>query len=108
MNIVELLPLSDNKKVSNALRTLYQQKVELLLFAVIATHSDIVFAVSRLSRFNQKPGKRHYKAANHVFHYLFQTQDHCVRYEGKANNFTSFIYVSDTLFSNNAINQKSS
>ena len=77
MDTVELLPLSDDEEVSDASRTLYQQKVGSLLFAAIATRPDIAFAVSRLSRFNQRPGKRHHKAADRVFHYLFRTQDYC-------------------------------
>ena len=57
MDTTELPPLSDKEEVSDTSRTLYQQKVGSLLFAAIATRPDIAFAVSRLSRFNQRPRK---------------------------------------------------
>lgn len=49
MDIAELLPLSENEKVSNKSWTLYQQKVGSFLFAAIATRPDIAFAVSKFS-----------------------------------------------------------
>ena len=64
IDIAELLPFSDKQEVSDASRTLYQQKVGSLLFAAIATRPDIAFAVSRLSRFNQRPGKIHHEASD--------------------------------------------
>lgn len=57
MDIVKFLPLSKEEEVSDASRTLYQRKVRSLLFAAIATRPDIAFAVSRLSQFNQRPGR---------------------------------------------------
>lgn len=64
MDVIEPLPLPDNEDVSDASRTLYQRKVGSLLFAAIATQPDIAFAVSRLSRFNQRPGRQHHEAAD--------------------------------------------
>lgn len=57
MNFAELLPLSDDEDITNFSRTLYQRKIGSLLFAAIATHPDIAFAVSRLSRLNKQPEK---------------------------------------------------
>ena len=79
MEPAELLPLSaEDKQPTNASRTLYQRKIGLLLYAEIATRPDIAFTVSRLSKFNQQPGKQHHKAADCVFHYLARTQGHCI------------------------------
>ena len=79
MEPTKLLPLSaDEKQPTEASRTLYQRKIGSLLYAGIATRPDIAFAVSRLSRFNQQPGKQHLKAADCVFHYLARTQGHCI------------------------------
>ena len=81
IEILELLAAPDNENIMNESQTMYQQKVGLLLFAAIATQPDIVFAVLRLLQFDQQPEKQNNKAANQVFHYLFQTQDYCICYE---------------------------
>lgn len=108
MDITELKPPSNDEEVSDALRTLYQQKVGSLLFVAIATRPDIAFAVSRLSRFNLRPGKRHHEAADRIFHYLFHTQNYCIRYGGEAQDLSSFICASDASFRDNTLDRKSS
>ena len=112
MEPIELLPLStDEEQPTEASRTLYQQKIGSLLYAGIATRPDIAFAVSRLSRFNQQPGKRHHEAADRVFHYLARTQDHCIRYGGSrddSQDISLFLCASDASFGDNTIDQKSS
>ena len=107
MEILELLAVPDNEDITDASQTLYQRKVGSLLFAAIATRPDIAFAVSRLSRFNQRPGKQHHKAADRVFHYLFQTQDYCIRYWGDSQDLSSFVYASDASFGDNTLDRKS-
>ncbi len=108
MEILELLAVPDNEDITNESQTLYQRKVGLLLFAAIATWPDIAFAVSRFLRFNQQPGMRHHEAADRVFHYLFQTQDYCIRYGGDANDLSSFVCTSDASFGDNTLDRKSS
>ena len=110
MEPTELLPLSNEDELpTNLSRTLYQRKIRSLLYAGIATRSDIAFAVSRLSRFNQQPTKRHHEAANWVFHYLAHTQDHCIWYGGDdSQDIFLFICTSDASFGDNTIDRKSS
>ena len=108
IEIPELLPIDKDEIVSDSSRTLYQQKIGSLLFAAIATRPDIAFAVLRLSRFNQRLGHKHHKAADRVFHYLFATQDHCIRYGGDVQDFSSFVCASDASFGDNTLDQKSS
>ena len=108
MEILELLAAPDNEDITDASRTLYQRKVGSLLFAAIATRPDIAFAVSRLSRFNQRPGKQHHEAADRVFHYLFRTQDYCICYGGDAQDLSSFVCASDASFGDNTLDRKSS
>ncbi len=108
MEILELLAASDNEDNTDASRILYQRKVRSLVFAAIATWPDIAFAISRILRFNQRPGKRHHEAADRVFHYLFQTQDYCIRYWGDEQDLSSFVYASDASLSDNTLDQKSS
>ena len=108
MEILELLAVPDNEDITDASRTLYQRKVGSLLFAAIATRPDIAFAVLRLSRFNQRPGKRHHKAADRVFHSLFQTQDYGICNGKDAPDPSSFVFASDASFGDNTLEQKSS
>ena len=108
IEIPKLLPPDKDEIVSDSFRTLYQQKVGSLLFAAIATRPDIAFAVSRLSRFNQRPGHKHHEAADRVFHYLFSTQDYCIRYGGDVQDLSSFVCASDASFGDNTLNRKSS
>lgn len=109
MDILELLPLSEDgeDQVSDASRTLFQPKVGSLLFAAIATRPDIAFVVSRLSQFNQRPGRKYYEAADCVFHYLYQTQDYCIRYREEARDLSSFVCASDASFADNTLDRKS-
>lgn len=95
-------------QVSDASRTLYQQKVESLLFAAITTRPDIAFAVSELSQFNQHPGTKHYEVADRVFYYLSRTQDYCIRYRGEARDISSFVCASNASFAENLLDRKSS
>lgn len=83
-------------------------KTSVTSFAAIATRPYIAFAISRFSRFSQRPGKRHYEAADRVFHYLFRTQDYCIRYGGEARDISSFVCASDASFADNALDRKSS
>ena len=106
MEILELFVVSDNEDISDVSQTLYQQKVGSLFFAAIAKRPDIAFVVSRLSQFNQRPGKRHNEAADGVFHYLFQTQDYCIRYLGEAQDLSSFVFASDTSFVDDTLDRK--
>ena len=106
MDTTTLLPLSDKKEISDASRTLYQRKVGSLLFAAIAMRPDIAFAVFRLLRFNQRPGKTHHKAADRVFHFLSWTQDYCICYRGETRDVSSFVCASDTSFADNSLDRK--
>src|SRR5437667_5518481 len=48
----------------------YQQYIGELMFAAIATRSDIMFAVSQLSSYNSNLCQRHLAATKHVLRYL--------------------------------------
>ena len=107
MEPAELLSLSKlDKQPTEAIKTLYQWKIRSLLYAAIVTRPDIRFVIFRLSRFNIQPEKQHHAAANCVFHYFAQTQNHCIWYGGEPG-FFSFVYASDASFANNSLDQKS-
>lgn len=89
INIAKLLSLLDEKEVSDTSRILYQKKVSSLSFVATDTRPDIAFAVFRLSRFNQQPGKTHHKEVDQVFNYLFWTQDY---YTCQRKNIRYFVF----------------
>lgn len=56
-------------------RVPYQEAIGSIMYAAQLTRPDICFAVSALSRYNQKPGKAHWNAVKRVFRYLKGTVD---------------------------------
>ena len=69
-------------KAEASKRTHYQQMIGSLIYLMIGTRPDIAWAVSRLSQYMQEPTEDHISAAYHVFHYLRQTTDSCIQYQG--------------------------
>src|SRR5258708_1538312 len=55
--------------------SLYQLAIGLLMYAAIATHPNITYAINSLSQFNVKPSKKHWNDVKHVFWYLQGTWD---------------------------------
>ena len=113
MNTTELLSAEDDEEISNDSKTLYQRKIGFLLFAAIFTRPDIVFAVSRLFRFNVRFGRKHHAAAERVLQYFYHTRNKCIRYEDnkiidKEQCLTLFVCASDASFADNTIDRKSS
>ncbi len=43
-----------------------------------------------------------------MFHYLFQTQDYCIRYWRNAQDLSSFVFPSDASFGDNTLDRKRS
>ena len=108
MEPTELFPLLEKEEPpTDASRTLYQCKIGSLLYTAIATRPDIAFAVSRLSRFNIHPGRCHHAAADRVFHYFVQIQDHCIWYGGDPH-ISLLVCTSNASFADNTLNRKSS
>ena len=53
----------------------YHEAVSALNWAALATHPDIVFAVSTVARFSANPGTAHWTAVKCIFRYLAGTRD---------------------------------
>jgi hypothetical protein len=69
------LVLQNNKRIGkDQLR--YSQMIGLLMYLASATRSDILFAVSKLSRFTSNQGDNHWRALERVMHYLVGTMDY--------------------------------
>jgi hypothetical protein len=112
----ELLPSPPSLtcKTDKALVMQYQRKMGSILYAAITTRPDIAFAASRLTRFNQNPGREHQCAAARVIQYLYGTRCKAICYggdmegRGESNGARSFVCASDASFADNSVDRKSS
>ena len=68
----------------------YQEAIGSLMYAAIATHPDISFAISTLSQFLENPGEGHWEAAKRVFRYLAGTRGHALTYGGEKQDLTGY------------------
>ena len=62
-----------DESLNNKEKKQYQQEIESLIYLMLETRSDIVFAVEILSRFTVYSQIKHVKALNQVFCYLNET-----------------------------------
>ena len=60
----------------------YGNAVGALLYLATTTRPDISFTVSSLCRFIGNPGRKHWKAVQHLFRYLQGTKDLKLVYQG--------------------------
>lgn len=72
MAMAELLPYSQKAEPWSI--TAFQKKTGSILYAAVIIRLDIAFVASRLARFNTNPSLEHYKAANQILYYLYNTQ----------------------------------
>ena len=68
---------SDGEKVEMA-KVPYASAVGSLMYAMIATRSDIAFVVGVVSMYMANPGKKHWEAMKGLMHYLQGTQEMCI------------------------------
>jgi hypothetical protein len=60
----------------------YSQMIGSLMYLASATRSDISFAVSKLSLFTSTSGDDHWRALEHIMHYLVGTMKYGIHYSG--------------------------
>jgi Reverse transcriptase (RNA-dependent DNA polymerase) len=82
-------PTSPEKVVQMG-RVPYYEAIGSLIYASVATHPDITFAVSTLSQFLDNLGKAHWEAVKWVFHYLAGTQELALTYRGEKHKLQGF------------------
>ena len=73
-------PKANTGQATAAEITCYKSIIGSLLYLMIGTQPDIAFAVTHLSQFSTNPTEDHYKAAQHVCHYLVGTCDYKLVY----------------------------
>ena len=68
----------------------YREAIGSLMYTALGTHLDISFAVSFLAQFMQNPGRPHWEALKHVFHYLKGTKDLKLVIKGSQGGLEAF------------------
>ncbi|PAV17670.1 hypothetical protein PNOK_0615600 [Pyrrhoderma noxium] len=76
----------------------YAQLVGSLMYLAICTCSDISFAVGKLGQFSSNPGITHWKAAQHLLHYLQSTKGYQLTYAPDSSQTELFTGYTDTDF----------
>jgi hypothetical protein len=59
----------------------YAPVVGSLMYAMVATRSNIVHTVGIVSRFIHNPRRPHWNVVKHIFRYLVGTQDYSIKFE---------------------------
>src|SRR5947207_6160230 len=87
---------------------LYQELIDSLNHLAIFTRSNIVFAVSKLSKYNSNPTTTHFKVDLHILRYLKATRNYCIIYKRSTNiSIFDIIDYSDSDFANDKDDRKS-
>ena len=60
----------------------YREAIGSLMYASLATHSDISYAVATVSCFSNNPGMPHWDTVRRIYHYLLGTKDLRLTYGG--------------------------
>ena len=81
---------SDASKASFMAKVLYQEAIGSLMYAAIATHPDIAFAVLYLSQFLKNPGCAHWDAVKQIFWYLTGTKHLSLTYSRESHDLMGY------------------
>lgn len=101
-------PLSVGTKLSTKIEDItdsdenfpYRQLLGALMYVAVGTRSDIAYAVSALSQFNNDYDKTHWIAAKRVLRYLKGTIDHKLIYrkdENRLDTWTRFEQIMSSI-----------
>ena len=69
----------------------YQEVIGSLMYAAIATHPDIAFAVLYLSQFLKNPGCAHWDATKQIFWYLTGTKHLSLTYGRESHDLMGYM-----------------
>jgi len=61
-------------------RVPYSSVVGSLMYAIVCSHPDLLYAMSLVSRYMSNPDKEHWKAVQWIFRYLRGTTDYCLKF----------------------------
>ena len=71
----------------------YMNAVGALMYLAIGTHPDIAYAVGKLAQYNNDPGRQHWQAVKHIFHYLKGTMDLKLTYSAMKSPIASHLFI---------------
>jgi ferritin len=72
---------------------LYQSMLGSLMYAAVATHPDISFAVNTLAQHASAPGEEHLHTLKRIFQYLIGTKNYKLVFNGHTKNCTLVGFV---------------
>jgi hypothetical protein len=82
---------TDTTKMTHMSKTPYHKAVGSLMYAAIATHPNITFAVSALSQFLENPGNIHWEHVKRVLHYLAGTKTNALTYGNERHKLLGYM-----------------
>ncbi len=71
----------------------YQSAIGFLMYTMIYTRLDLIYAVSKLSQYGSNPKKVHWKAVKRVLQYVKGTLDHSLTFEGTSSAMSLIGYT---------------
>jgi len=84
----------ERKKAGTWMRTeTYATAIRSLMYAALATHPDIAYAVQRLAQFTKNPRPKHWMAVKRIFRYFKGTRTHTLTYGGSNNSWTTKLTI---------------
>ena len=75
-------PVSLDTAINPKLQRCYQMVIDSLLYLMIGTRPDIVFAVTKLAQFAAHPSEEHFNKVLYICRYLRGTSKYCLTYDG--------------------------
>ena len=81
---------SNDTEATHMKKTPYHEAIGSLMYAAVATHPDITFAVSTLSQFLESPGEIHWQAVKRVLRYLAGTKNYALTYGNEHHDLLGF------------------
>jgi len=82
---------SSPSDIAHMCKVPYRKAIGSLMYAAVATHPDIAFAVSTLSQFLENLGEAHWQVVKRVFRYLTGTHNHVLTYGAEQYDLTRYI-----------------
>ncbi len=64
----------------------YQSHISSVMYAMLSTHPDIGYAITKLSQYSSNPGEEHWTAINCLLHYLNSTKSLKLVYDGNSKD----------------------
>jgi hypothetical protein len=86
----------------------YQERIGSILYTAIMLRPDVAFAASTLSKFLTNPGDQHFKAANQVLRYLYNTRFLGISYGDRSVGAQALLIAGDASFADDEETRRSS